>query len=253
MPTAQEGGWGNPDTPDFRKNNIVEVKAGGIVVYVNKKLAFIVKYLLDETVRRGYKLAGGQPDDWSYANRCVRGTGPGTKRPCVKSNHSWGRALDLNALANPMTSDNQVHTNIPDWMVNLWAAWGFKWGGGYSGSRKDPMHFEFLATIKDAARLTDALKRKLAYDKSKVRKPAPKRNPYKPQAETAVVGYGAHGDHVRFIQWALRLQTDGDFGPATVAEVKRFQNHLHTYVDKTVKVDGKVGSVTLGYLKKITR
>jgi len=247
--TPEALGWGNPDSTGFREKNIQKVDAGGITVYVNKRLAELVAYLLNETVRRGYALAGGVPDDWSYANRDVRG------RPGVKSNHAWGRALDLNATKNPMTNDGRVHTNIPDWMVELWREWGFSWGGGYSHSRKDPMHFEFLGSTKDAERLTAALRRKQAatphpVDVRRPRKPAPKQNPYAKswQRAGAVVGYGAHGEHVKAIQWAAGgLVVDGDFGEKTVAAIKRFQK-AHG-----LKADGLVGDETLAVLKKITR
>lgn len=239
--------WGDPDATGFESKNIVVVSAGGIKVRVNKELAELVTYLLNETVRRGYALAGGTPDDWAYANRCIRGTGPGTSKPCRKSNHSWGRALDLNATKNPMTSDGKVHTNMPDWMVRLWKEWGFSWGGGYSHSRKDPMHYEFLGDKKDARRLTAALRAKLAKPAPAKPKPAPRKNPNTPQPAGRVVGLGAHGEHVEFIQWALRLVEDGDFGPKTVEAVKRFQKaHKLT-------ADGKVGDQTLALLKKITR
>lgn len=240
--------WGDPDAPRFEARNITTVEAGGIKVRVHRELAELVTYLLGETVRRGYQLVGDTPDDWAYCNRCIRGTGPGTRRPCVKSNHSWGCALDLNAVHNPMTEDGVVHTNMPDWMVRLWAAWGFSWGGGYSHNRKDPMHYEFTGGKDDARRLTVALRTMLAHPTPpKPRKPAPRKNPHKAQAAGTVVGLGAHGEHVEFIQWALRISEDGDFGPQTVAAVKRFQQ-AHG-----LKADGKVGEQTLRLLAAVTR
>ncbi|MCW2545369.1 MAG: hypothetical protein JWM40_2921 [Frankiales bacterium] len=253
MTTAQDRGWGDRQSTAV-KNAQILVEAGGIKVRCHRAIAPLVKYLLNETVRRGYPLAGGTPDDWAYANRCIRGTGPGTSKPCVPSNHSWGLALDLNSTSNPMTEDGRVHTNMPQWMVDLWKAWGFTWGGGYSHSRKDPMHYEFLGTPADAKRLCASLERLLAHP-ANAPKPKPTtvkkarviRNPYRPQIPHTVVAVGSHGEHVEFIQWAVRATIDGDYGPATKAAVVRFQK-AHR-----LRGDGKVGDLTLAVLLRITR
>ncbi|MBM7865785.1 hypothetical protein GTO89_03145 [Heliobacterium gestii] len=56
------------------------------------------------------------------------------------SEHSWGIAIDINASANPQgskpTSDNKTL-----WEKAFKPA-GFNWGGNFSGSDVDGMHFE---------------------------------------------------------------------------------------------------------------
>ena len=73
-----------------------------------------------------------------------------------------------------------------------------------------------------------------------------------PYAEpTATVRQGDKGDTVKWVQWYLcklgyikSSDIDGDFGPTTLAAVKRFQG------DKGLTVDGLVGSGTRAELKK---
>ena len=67
---------------------------------------------------------------------------------------------------------------------------------------------------------------------------------------TVVLREGNSGDGVRWLQWYLyklgylkQSDIDGDFGPTTLAAVKKFQS------DKNLDVDGVVGSGTIGALK----
>ena len=161
--TAQDLGWGNPDAPDYRTRNIVTVTAGGVRLAVRREVAPLFQGFIADLIRSGYRL-DVNADDWGYANRCVRGTGTGTGKPCVKSNHSWGLAVDLNALANPMTEAHPshadqpghdsrgVHTDMPPETAGLASTWGLRWGANYTGTRKDAMHFEFMGTPADVAR-----------------------------------------------------------------------------------------------------
>lgn len=144
MSTARDRGWG-AGFPVNRAKDMVTVEHDGVKVSVNREIAPIVKHLMGETVRRGYKLKAGQC--WGYANRPVRG---GT----APSNHSWGLAVDINAPSNPM-GDHLV-TDMPEWMPKLWKEWGFDWGGAYKG-RKDAMHYEFTGTPDTAKALRRTL------------------------------------------------------------------------------------------------
>lgn len=138
--TAEHRGWGK-GFPVNRSRDMTPVDAGGVRVSVHKTIAPLVRYLLEETTRRGYRLRRGEC--WGYANRAVAGTS-------VPSNHSWGLAVDLNAPSNPLTHDGRLVTDMPPWLPALWKAWGFSWGGDYRGDRKDAMHYEFLGTPGDA-------------------------------------------------------------------------------------------------------
>jgi len=138
-------GWGQ-GWPVNRSGDMATVRAArsGTSFTVHELIAPIIRYLIDETERRGYLLdhgPGDQNDDWSYANRSIRG-----KR--TPSNHSWGLAVDIDATQFPMGSKKR----LPQWIVDLWKAHGFDYGGDWKG-RADPMHFEFNGWPSDARRI----------------------------------------------------------------------------------------------------
>ena len=114
-------------------------------MWVDREIAPIVRWLLDETHRRGYKANAGEC--WGYCNRAIRGS-------TAPSNHSWGLAVDINAPSNPMCLAGT--TDMPAWMPKLWRAWGFGWGGDYP-RRKDAMHYEFTGSPADARALVAKL------------------------------------------------------------------------------------------------
>lgn len=72
-----------------------------------------------------------------------------------------------------------------------------------------------------------------------------KANPYA-KAATYIVREHDTGDKVRFVQWAVGVPVDGQFGPQTFYAVEQFQKYhgLH--------VDGVVGPQTLGALRQVT-
>lgn len=162
MASAQDRGWGDPDSTNYRSRVIRTITIAGVRLAIHREVAHLFAGFIGELTRGGYRLDISQ-DDWGYANRCVRGTGLGTGRPCVKSNHSWGLAVDLNAIDNPMTAAHPhhggqvghnpagVHTDMPPGTAELAARWGLTWGANYRGTRKDAMHFEFLGTPADVA------------------------------------------------------------------------------------------------------
>ncbi|MGH9156162.1 MAG: peptidoglycan-binding protein [Acidimicrobiales bacterium] len=213
--SAASRGWG-AGWPVNNAPRMTTVRAGGIAVSVRAELVPLVEWLVNETVARGYGLRQGQC--WGFANRAIRGT----KRP---SNHSWGLAVDLNAPANPLGA--QLVTDMPGWMVELWTSKSFRWGGSYTG-RKDAMHYEFMGTPDDAARLA-----------AEVAGAAPP-----PGATTGpLLKREAKGDDVRRLQERLnahgaQLRVDGDFGASTEAAVRAFQQA------GGLGVDGKVGPRT---------
>jgi hypothetical protein len=124
---------------------------GGIRLLVHKEIAPLVALLLDATAEGGYQL-DKTPDDWGYANRPITGT------TNVPSNHSWGLAVDLNATRNPYGPT--LITNMPAWMPELWADYGFRWGGDYT-SNKDAMHYEYMGTPEQAKRHTERAEKEL--------------------------------------------------------------------------------------------
>ncbi len=55
------------------------------------------------------------------------------------STHSWGIALDLNPNTNAMGTAGDMDPRL----VQILREHGFKWGGDWPGSNKDPMHFQY--------------------------------------------------------------------------------------------------------------
>lgn len=145
MATAADRGWG-PGWPTARYSDMVTIVVGDrakVKLSVHKRIAPIFKQFCDEIDRRGYDLEA-VADDWGYACRPIRGTQ-------TPSNHSWGLAIDLNAVANPMSST--LITDMPAWVIDLAEKkYGLFWGGRYR-TRPDAMHFEFLGTPADADRV----------------------------------------------------------------------------------------------------
>jgi len=142
-------GWGQ-GWPVNRSADMVTVRArrSDTPFTVHRDIAPIIDYLVNEVERRGYPLhrQGQVRDDWSYANRAIRGS---TSTP---SNHSWGLAIDIDATQYPLGT----RTRLPEWIVTLFKAHGFDYGGDWN-RRPDPMHFEFAGWPSDARRIAVAL------------------------------------------------------------------------------------------------
>jgi len=79
---------------------------------------------------------------WSYENRAISGTS-------TASNHSRGKAIDVNAPRNPFSET--FTTDLPVDLVNAWELIGLCWGGRYTGQKFDTMHFEYGYAPKDVA------------------------------------------------------------------------------------------------------
>lgn len=158
MTTAADRGWG-PGWPNCQTHNWVTITIkDGTKFVVHKKVATIFTMFLNECIDKGYRFKGDILDDWGAACRAIGGViGAAPKPGQIPSNHSWGLAIDVNALVNPQS--NVLVTNIPDWMILLAVTkYGLYWGGFYKApTKKDPMHFEFLGTPADADRITAAL------------------------------------------------------------------------------------------------
>jgi D-alanyl-D-alanine carboxypeptidase/Putative peptidoglycan binding domain len=137
--SAQSRGWG-PGWPHCQTDKLSTVVViSRIRLSVRREIAPLGAWLCRETIGRGYQLRSGQC--WGFACRSIRGSSS-------PSNHSWGLAVDLNSLTNPMGS--RLVTDMPRWLPELWTEHGYRWGGTYSG-RKDAMHFEYLGTPDSAA------------------------------------------------------------------------------------------------------
>lgn len=122
--------WGNPNSPDWRKNNITRITTqSGKSVDVHKEAAASFLGFLNDLEAQGYQInsLGG------YNLRSKRGGRS-------LSEHAFGNAIDINPSQNPMSK--AFITNMPSNISDLAARWGLSWGGDWK-STKDPMHFEW--------------------------------------------------------------------------------------------------------------
>jgi hypothetical protein len=125
--------YGNPREHGFIRRRIVAIEFLGRRMFVNRaaRRHFLRLEHLFEARAPAYAAAvdDGELDDWSYENRSMRGAE-------VRSNHAFGIAVDINALANPLGTAG----DMPEQVVRAWEAEGGEWGGDWE--RPDPMHFE---------------------------------------------------------------------------------------------------------------
>lgn len=149
MPTVVEMerlGWGDPGDQgstqalNYLATHCTTFREAGLSMKVRKEAKPLFHALILLMERNGTDLDAGPLDDWSYANRDIRGY------PGSKSMHSWGLAIDLDSLKNVLGSEK---TSFPI-AKTIKAAracsldWGYLWDG-----RKDPMHFEFRKARND--------------------------------------------------------------------------------------------------------
>lgn len=157
---ASARGWG-PGWPNCQSSKMATAAGGGVRVTVRREVVDLVATLLDATAAMGYKPRPGQC--WGFACRAIRGASS-------PSNHSWGLAVDVNSLTNPMQAT--FKSDIPPAVVRMWEDCGWYWGGRY-GSRPDAMHFEYLGKPADVARHLAKAKAFLATAKGEKPSPTP--------------------------------------------------------------------------------
>jgi hypothetical protein len=190
--------WGNGWPNCTRANIVTLVRADGLRLPIHRELADLVSLLMDLTeLGGGYDIVPGWT--WGYACRAIAGT----NQP---SNHSWGTAVDINAPVNPRR--RPLTTNIPREVRELWKIHGFRWGGDYTTSTPDAMHFEFMGTVADARAITARLRRFL-----ELAGPPPQQRP-------PATAPGEKG-RTMVLQRLLRVVPDGVIGPNTVAAMNR--------------------------------
>lgn len=247
--SAEARGWG-PGYPNCQVGKIKTItRPDGLRLPVRTEIIPLVTWLLDRTEAQGYDVL--PKGTWGYACRAIRGS-------TTPSNHSWGLAVDLNAPTNPMlvgqpgwkALHDSHRTDMPEWLPPLWKSLMFRWGGDYS-HRQDAMHFEFMGTPADAARITATLA-----------------TPTTPLKLTATLKEGSTGPFVVEVQQLLRQcgarhhdaamdpgPADGSFGPKTAAAVAEFKRWVTLAESAAGKPhtfhapDQFVGPVTLGAIQ----
>lgn len=213
--------------------------SNGTAVTVAAGIAELVRRLGNETIRRGYEIRSGVTG--SYNCRHISGTNS-------YSNHAWGLAIDINWDTNPWSST--LKTDMPDWMVELWTAYGFRWGGGYR--KPDAMHYEYMGTRENAdAHTRWAIATKLGEAPTVEEKPVePSPGEYElGERVLQVAKPKMRGNDVHWVQETLKNQgltitVDGWYGNESKSRVAQMQGW-----NDLVK-DGIVGPKTWAVLKE---
>ena len=200
---------------------VADGPAGDVLMHVAARF--------DATVEDIDTATGGVLDDWGYAHRPIAGSN-------VWSNHASGTAIDLNAtrhvqgkrgsFSSAQVAAIRVILSEVDNVV--------RWGGDYTGSSVDEMHFEINA---DAARVA-AVAARLGGN------PAPPPTP--PSTGRPTIRRGSTGPYVLELQKHMNrvyplyshLAEDGIFGAKTETVVREFQRRAG------IAVDGIVGPIT---------
>jgi hypothetical protein len=139
---VSQNGWkAVPDT-----STLVRFKAaGGGFWAANEDVATIGQYLIERFNRDVEPIAGRVLDDWSYANRLVRGSTD------TVSNHGSATAWDLNALQHPRgvrgtftAAQLRAIRGILHDITDDDGQPVVRWGGTYT-TTVDDMHFEINA------------------------------------------------------------------------------------------------------------
>jgi hypothetical protein len=84
-------------------------------------------------------------------------------------------------------------TDMPAWMPDLWNAYGFRWGGDYI-NRPDAMHYEFMGSVADAARLTQVARQNRLGEIRVPPKPKPPEPPEPPKPKVEKMYFLIQGD-----------------------------------------------------------
>jgi hypothetical protein len=208
-------GWPNCQSSNMR----TLARSDGVRISLHKDLVELVAILMDQTEKRGYNIRSG--DTGAYNCRAIANT----RTP---SNHSWGTAIDINWNTNPRRGDRRFQSDMPRWMVDLWTAQNFRWGGRYSWP--DAMHYEFMGSVNEARQRAANLRGK------------PATTGVRNLRLTSPMMRGSDvKDWQRILHGAGHLPKagiDGEFGPKTETATKAFQRKIG------VEADGVVGPAT---------
>jgi len=143
-------GWGGHCWPSGVPADLLgTAQYGDVKVTVRRELCPLFELAFRIADASGYRIFAKDPGGsgeawgpWSYENRAISGT----SNP---SNHSRGKAIDVNAPRNPFSES--FISDLPVALVNAWELIGLCWGGRYTGQKFDTMHFEYGYSPKDVA------------------------------------------------------------------------------------------------------
>lgn len=139
MSALSGNGWPAYNTTD----NFVRGSAAGFSFWcANEDVRTIFEDLVTRFDEEVESVSGGTLDDWSWADRNVRGS------DTAVSNHASATALDLNALKHPRGVKSTFTIAQEAAVRKILASYNntVRWGEDYENSPTDGMHFEINAS-----------------------------------------------------------------------------------------------------------
>lgn len=119
--------------------------AAGVPFTVNADEAARFKGAINDLEAAGITI---NPDkSGGYNPRNIAGTN-------TPSQHASGRAIDINWDENQQGTDGAIPADVARGIA---AKWGLTWGGDWSGSKRDPMHFEVAKNAAPIPKSADDL------------------------------------------------------------------------------------------------
>ena len=145
-----QNGWPVSENPKDISIKSFSVPGTGIELRCAEAVAPLLIGLAADFHKYIEPIDGGQPDDWGYAHRMIRGDEK------TLSNHASGTAIDLNALLHPLGKVGTFDSKKVPMIRALAKKYGCTWGGDFK-TRKDEMHFEIAIDQNKAAALIEKI------------------------------------------------------------------------------------------------
>jgi hypothetical protein len=153
MAEHSQNGW-----PVLSSNRLIWFSAaGGRFAAASSDVAFLAKYLIDSFDKEVEKVDGRVLDDWSWADRKIRGGSS-------ISNHASATAWDLNALKHPQGARGSQISKMHAILARITDGRGhkiFRWGHDYVNATIDAMHFEINASAAQVRLARTVLQQRL--------------------------------------------------------------------------------------------
>lgn len=181
-------------------------------------------WLFTQLNNRVEPIENGLPrDEWGYNVRKIEGSDDW-------SNHSSGTAGDYNARYHPMGVRNTYSEKDRDEIRQILREAGglFRWGGNFSG-RPDDMHFEIVKGPEAVHDFVLSISPKGQWKMTVILAGLALPTLMEGDDDNRMAGYG----YVRRAQTLLNLivhstlKIDGQYGPATVAAVKKLASNAN--------------------------
>jgi hypothetical protein len=113
---------------------------GGLTISVHQRALPAFQQVSANLAASGGSYPTRSSQTHGYAARTVSGSRS-------ISYHAFGAAVDINSGSNIERNDGVLITDMPPWYTAAWNSAGFCWGGLWTNSHKDPMHYSWMGPL----------------------------------------------------------------------------------------------------------